>query len=310
MLQKTELTEYCSAVARSILPNGPARVEVVDPLAVGDAVARIDEGRARLPAARGEGGRRGHDLEDRARRIEALRGPVDERRRGPAVGGDRADPAEVALDEVRVVARRRGHHEQLPAPRVDRRHGAAAAAELLERDLLGVQVERRHDRVADDRLVAKVVELALDEVGEVALRAGEHAVERLLEPRAGPRDGRVADDVRGEAALRVPAEVERPAAAAHRPVAREHAPRREDQPALHLELLDALDLVVLPRGEPRPRPGLPVRRADHERDDERHRRPRDAGQLPVHVGAPRTARFETSITSASITKFETMLEPP
>ena len=72
-------------------PERPARVEVVDPLAVGDAVPRVDERRARLPAARGEGGRRGHDLEDRARRIEALGGPVDERRRGPAVRGDRAD---------------------------------------------------------------------------------------------------------------------------------------------------------------------------------------------------------------------------
>jgi pimeloyl-ACP methyl ester carboxylesterase len=63
-------------------------------------------------------------------------------------------------------------------------------------------------------------------------------------------------------------------------------------------------------GEARPRPGLPVRGADNECDDQRHRRPRDPGQLAVHEAAPRTARFETSMTSASITKFETMLEPP
>ena len=69
-------------------------------------------------------------------------------------------------------------------------------------------------------------------------------------------------------------------------------------------------LVSWRRREPGARPRLPVRRPEHERDDQPHGGPRDVRQLPVHVGAVLTARCETSIRRASITKFETMLEPP
>ena len=155
MLQNTELTEYWSAVARREVPERARRVEVVDALAVGDAVARIEERRVGRVAVRLERGGERHDLERRARRVEPLRGAVHERRGGAALGGDRADLAEAVLDEVRVVARRGRHHEQLPAARIEGGDGAAGAAELLERDPLGAEVERRDDGVADDRLAPR-----------------------------------------------------------------------------------------------------------------------------------------------------------
>ena len=73
MLQNTELTEYASAVARLIVPNGPRRVEVVHPLAVHGAVAGVVERRVGrvLPRLERRGGR--DDLERRAREVEALR---------------------------------------------------------------------------------------------------------------------------------------------------------------------------------------------------------------------------------------------
>src|SRR6188472_81645 len=291
-------------------PERPARVEVVDALPVGDAVAGVVELGLRGEAVRLERRRRRDDLERRARRIETLRGAVDEWSGGAAVGCDLRDLPEVVLDEIRVVARRRGHDEEPPVARVDRRDRAARPAELLERDLLPVEVERRHDGVADDRLAPSLVKLPLDEPAEVPLGPSQDAVHRLLEPRAGARGRRIAHDVRGQLALRVAAEVELPRVLRHDSVPREHATWCEDQATPHLELRDALDLVVLPRREPRSRPGLPVGGADDQRDDQRHRRPPHADQLAVHVGAVRTARWETSRSSASMTKFETTLEPP
>ena len=85
---------------------------------------------------------------------------------------------------------------------------------------------------------------------------------------------------------------------------------RVDQSALDLELRDALNRVVLPVGESRRRPGLPVRRPDHERAEQDDGDDGEPGQLPVHSARSRLARFETSINPASTRKFATTLEPP
>ena len=115
-----------------------------------------------------------------------------------------------------------------------------------------------------------------------------------------------------EAALRVAAEVERLAADLLRSrfAARIVAVGGADQAALDRELRHALDLVVLPVGEARAGPGLPVRRrrrsarrAGTSADE------RDAGDLPVHARSA-FARLETSSRPASRTKFATTLEPP
>ena len=65
---------------------------------------------------------------------------------------------EVLLDEVRVEAGRRRHHEQLPGARIERDDRAAVRPERLVRDLLGVEIERRHDVVALHGLAAELVE--------------------------------------------------------------------------------------------------------------------------------------------------------
>ena len=209
------------------MPNGRDRVEVVHPLAVDRAVAGVDERRRRRVLAGVDRGRRGHDLERRARRVEALRGPVEQRRGGLAVGADLLDPAEVRLDVVRVVARRRHHHADAARARIERDDRAAVAAERVEGGALAVDVERRDDGVADDRLAVQLVERLVDERREAAGRAGQRRVHRALEPgsRAGGR--RVADDVRREPALRVAAEVERASADVALLVPGEHAAEGE-----------------------------------------------------------------------------------
>ena len=214
MLQNTELTENWSAVASDTRAERPRGVEVVDALAVDRAVAGIDEGRGRRVLARIERGRRRHDLEGRARRVEPLGGAVEQRRGRRAVGPDLLDPAEVLLDVVRVVARRRDHHPHAARARVERDDGTAVAAERVERGALAVDVERRHDGVADDRLPVQLVERLVDERREAPGRARQDRVQRALEPRPRAGRGRVPDDVRREPPLRVAAEVER---AARRP---------------------------------------------------------------------------------------------
>ena len=133
-------------------------------------------------------------------------------------------------------------------------------------------------------------ELPLDERGEVALGAGQDAVERLLEAGAAARDGRVADDVRGEPALRIAAEVERLAVPASRRRLRASTrPGREDQPAADLELGDTLDLVVLAGREAGSRPRLPVRRRRRRARRSAPSRPTPTrSSCAVHVGAVRT----------------------
>ena len=95
MLQKTALMECSKASARLTLPNtsGPLLVgEVGDALAVLDAVARVVEPRLGRVPARLERGGRGDDLERRARDEQALRRPVEERRRPAGTGPASAGP--------------------------------------------------------------------------------------------------------------------------------------------------------------------------------------------------------------------------
>ena len=166
------------------------------------------------------------------------------------------------------------------------------------------------DVVADDRLASERVELRAEHRAQAAVRAREVVVQRAFEPRPRARLGRVADDVRRECAVRIAAEVERLAVHLPPPVRGEHrSVGGADEAALDLELRDALDCVVLPRGEVACRPRLPVRRADDERADQRQRDERDPADLGVHR-ARASARFETSRRPASMTKFATTLEPP
>ena len=207
-------------------------------------------------------------------------------------------PGDVAIASTRPVdGSRATAAPQLPA--------SALWAIALE-----PRVDRQHDVVADDRLARERVELRAEHRAQAAVRAGEVVVQRTLQSRSRPRLGRVADDVRSERAVRIAPEVERLAVDLPLPVRREHrAVGGADQPALDLELGDALDRVVLPRGEIARRPRLPVRRADDEHADQRQRDERDAADLGVHR-ARASARFETSRRPASMTKFATTLEPP
>ncbi len=110
--------------------------------------------------------------------------------------------------------------------------------------------------------------------------------------------------------MRIAPEVERLAVDLPLPVRREYrAVGGADQPALDLELGDALDRVVLPRRKIARRPRLPVGRADDEHGDQRQRDECDAADLGVHR-ARASARFETSRSPATMTKFATTLDPP
>ena len=175
---------------------GPALVaEVLHLLAVLDAVALVEEARVDRVLARVERcGARDH-LEGRSRRVQAVGGPVQQRRGRPAGGADVVDPPEVAFDQVRVVGRPRGHHEQLPVARVERDHRAALACELLHRHALRARLDRQPDVVALDRRAADLVERRFEHGAEVRVRAGQVVVQRRLEPRARARLGRVADQV-------------------------------------------------------------------------------------------------------------------
>ena len=219
--------------------------------------------------------------------------------------------AEVALDAVRVEARRGGHDAHLPRPRVERDDGPASAPELLERDLLRLEVEVDDDVVALDRLAAELVERGVHERREVRVRGGQVVVQRALEAGARAGGRRVADDVRCQLALRVPAEEERPVVDVAADVPREppEGVAGDDQPAVDRELRDAPDRVVLPLGESGRGPGLPVRRHHDQRPDEREGDEREADDPTVH-GFGAFARFETSRRPARSRKLATMLEPP
>ncbi len=117
--------------------------------------------------------------------------------------------------------------------------------------------------------------------------------------------------MRGESSLRIAAEVERAALDPPLLVAGQDARGREDQAPLDPELGDALDRVVLPLGKCRAGPRLPVRGRDDQSDQESHGETGDPGDLPVHRGtAVAAARLETRSSNPSMTKFDTIDEPP
>jgi hypothetical protein len=126
--------------------------EVGDLLAVLDAVARVVEAGVGRVRARVEC-RRGRDhLERRAGRVEARGRAVDQRRSGGAVHVPcpAGDLGEAPLDQVRVVGRRRRHHEHRAGPGVERDHGAAVAVQCVQRRLLCLRVDREHEVVPGD----------------------------------------------------------------------------------------------------------------------------------------------------------------
>src|SRR5262249_9547914 len=87
--------------------------------------------------------------------------------------------------------------------------------------------------------------------------------------------------------------------------------RAEDLPPLDRELRDGLDGVVLLLREAARRPHLPVRRAHDERDQQDERERGHARDPAVHsTPLSALARFDASMSRASIRKFATTLEPP
>src|SRR6185312_16014193 len=104
-------------------------------------------------------------------------------------------------------------------------------------------------------------------------------------------------------------EVEGLVAVFHRAVRGEHRlpVGRVDEATPDLKLRDALDLVVLLRGQAARRPGLPVRGRDDERAQQDEGDECEAGDLAVHW---LFARCETRSRPASSTKLATTDEPP
>src|SRR5204863_3523873 len=98
-------------------------------------------GRLRLVRARVERGGGGDDLERRAGDEQAVGRAVDQRRGGAALRILRAalDLSEVALDEARVVAWSRCHHEHTARAWFESDRGAAVAVERLQRGALGLR---------------------------------------------------------------------------------------------------------------------------------------------------------------------------
>jgi hypothetical protein len=220
------------------------------------------------------------------------------------------DLREIVLDLARVVPRRRRHRQHATRGRLEGDGRATVAGERPLSHALEPRIDRQHDVVADDRLPRECVELGAEHRAEAAVRAGEVVVQRAFEASPRPRLRRIPDDVGGEHGVRITAEIERLAVHPLPTVRSEHCSVScEDEAALDLELRHALDRVVLPRREVASRPRLPVRRADDERSDQRQRDEGDPADLGVHR-ARASARFETTRSPASMTKFATTLDPP
>ena len=234
-----------------------------------------------------ERGGRGDHLERGPGDVEPGARPVQERGGRLAVRRDLGDASEVLLDEVRVEARRGRHDPDLPGPGVERDDCPAARPELALRATCWASrssvVRTSFPSIGLPRSSSSALSTTVE---RFCVRRRQVVVQRALEP--GPRapDRRVADDVRGQRALRVAAEEERLRADLALDVPREPPPRleREDEPAVDRELRDAPDRVVLPGREAGGRPRLPVRRHHDEQSDERERDVREPDDLPVHRG--------------------------
>ena len=138
------LTELVSAVSRAIAPKSSPKSFASGVPFDFERARRVDR-RFRRDRAAVQPGRGGHDLEGRARRVEALGRPV-EQRRFDFVG---VQLLEFVGDPVRVVRRVRGHHLDRAGARFDRDHGAEARfLEVGQRDPLRFGVDVGDDVVA------------------------------------------------------------------------------------------------------------------------------------------------------------------
>ncbi len=254
-------------------------VQAVDGAAVVGHLAAVDDVGARVGEARlgGDGAvvesrGRGHDLERRAGHEEALQGTVEERRRGVA-----RVVVPAGLEAAQVEARRRGRGDHGAGARVERDHGALLPLQRLLRGAL----HGGHQGEAHVGAVRAPAEDAVDPAlrAELEALAGQELVELGLEPGAPVAHAVVAEQVRGERALRVAAPVV--AGAPHR--AGEHAAVVGEQFAagvLHL-LGDAA--MVLGRGaQVLGAHDHPVRQIDDERDEEHGGDHEDPGDGTVH----------------------------
>src|SRR4029079_12679011 len=96
-----------------------------------------------------------------------------------------------------------GADEGTAGLRLDRDGRAALAPECVERDALRSGPQRQMQVVAFDRRALELVQGRVEDGREVRVRARQEVVLRGLEPGARADLSRVADDVRGEPALRV-----------------------------------------------------------------------------------------------------------
>ena len=128
--------------------------------------------------------RGGHDLERRARRVEALRAAVQGRR---ALCGEGL--LQVAVDGVRVERRRRRHHEHRAGGGLERDDGAAQPALAQGGQGLALPLPRevQDEVVAADGAPARLVEQVLEAALEVRRwrRSGSRST-----PPPGPRGWR------------------------------------------------------------------------------------------------------------------------
>ena len=154
-----------------------------------------------------------------------------------------------------------------------------------QREPLDVGTQGEDHVVPVHRLAAEPVELLLERVGEVRVRAGQVVVERLLEPGRRPGVRRVADHLRCEVVLGVVPRVDRQAVLVGLAVLREDgAVGGEDLAAVDREPRDVRDGVFLAGREVGLRPRLPVGRRDDEDGEQDEREDGEVPELLVHAG--------------------------
>ncbi len=146
--------------------------------------------------ARLERRRRHDDLEDRARWIETLGGPVEQRR-----ARVRVEVRPYGVDLVGIVARIRDHGQHRPGARVEGHHRSFAVPESLGRGPLHGHVDRQPEIGAPVRLAQELVPVAGD--AEDARLARQLLVVDPLDPGPAVPQAVVAQPGGGETALRV-----------------------------------------------------------------------------------------------------------